>query len=138
MKKRILAAAVLSIIATSAEAAIFDEEIKTNEQFENLDKDRDDQITKKEFLSPFRHQFESLDKNHDGSLSDDEFRNRIPRFDVNRDNVVDSDEFMTRYVERFLKVDFDSNGSISREEMKRHWHMKNVEYEKYEASLKED
>lgn len=138
MKRRILAAAVLSMIATSAHAAIFDEEIKTNEQFANLDKDKDDQITKEEFLSPFQRQFENLDKNHDGVLTDDEFHNRVPRFDVNKDNAVDHDEFMTRYVERFLKVDFDSNESISRDEMKRHWHMKNVEYEKYEESLKEE
>lgn len=138
MKARILAVAALSIMATSAEAAIFDEEIKTNEQFENLDKNKDDQITKAEFLRPFEHQFENLDKNKDGALSDDEFHNRVPRFDVNKNNVVDHDEFMNRYIERFMKIDFDTNETITREEMKRHWHLKNVEYEKYEESLKED
>lgn len=138
MKTRILAAIALSMIATSAHAAIFDEQIKTNEQFERLDKDRDDQITRDEFLAPFQHRFDAIDANGDGIISEDEFHHHLPRFDVNKDNVISHDEYMNRYVERFMKIDFDSNGSISREEMIRHWQLKNREYEKYEESLNRD
>lgn len=79
---------------------------RTREQkrFDRYDKDRDDSVTREEYLAARRKAFAKLDANHDGTLSFDEWAvkatTKFAAADKDRSNVLTRAEFATTAVKR--------------------------------------
>lgn len=83
------------------------ERSREQKRFDRYDKDRDEIITKAEYLAPRQKAFVKLDSNGDGRLSFEEWAVRtIGKFadaDVDGSGILDREEFATTRVKRTAK-----------------------------------
>lgn len=113
------------------------------ETFHRIDRDRDNVVSREEFLGQDwdddrDDDFDDLDYNNDGVVSRNEWHGGEREFrelDRNRDGrlsryeVVGSQESFGKYDE-FGNLDFDRNGSLSRGE----WHWSNLSFNRADAN----
>jgi hypothetical protein len=80
------------------------ERSREEKRFDRYDKDRDDRITRDEYLAPRRKAFAKLDANGDGRLSFDEWAVRttekFAKADASGDRALSRAEFATTAVKR--------------------------------------
>lgn len=101
--------------------------------FEQLDANKDGQLTQDELMAPMTARFGTMDTNGDGELSSDEIAaagnerakrradKMIERLDADKNGTISADEMKTRMSEgrrgkMFERLDADDNGTISAEE----------------------
>lgn len=102
---------------------------------QEMDKNGDGAISKKEFDAFHNAYFKELDANHDGKITQDEmgaihkktadkcdvsFDSRFDESDINNDGVLSKDEAeigMPMLFARFDEIDTNKDGKISKEEM---------------------
>ena len=87
--------------ATVPEAS---ERTREQKRFDRYDKDRDDKVTREEYLQQRRKAFAKLDANHDGSLSFDEWRvkaeTKFAAAEAEKSGALTRAEFATTAVKR--------------------------------------
>lgn len=100
---------------------------------QEMDKNGDGAISKKEFDAFHNAYFKELDANHDGKITQDEmdarkamgkcdvnFDSRFDESDINNDGALSKDEAeigMPMLFARFDEIDANKDGKISKEEM---------------------
>ena len=94
--------------------------------FDNLDTNKDNEITKKELFEGLRTRFERLDRNNDRHLSKEEYlrvardrptgERRFGELDANADGRLSLPEFASPADWRFDRIDRNLDGRINRAE----------------------
>jgi Ca2+-binding EF-hand superfamily protein len=103
--------------------------------FQEMDKNGDGAISKKEFDAFHNAHFKEMDANHDGKITQDEmdamhqkmmeqgkarFEQRFDESDINHDGVLSKDEAeigMPMLFAHFDEIDANKDGKISKEEL---------------------
>ncbi|BAW81160.1 hypothetical protein TAO_1790 [Candidatus Nitrosoglobus terrae] len=65
---------------------------KLGEEYKEIDRNKDDQISKREFEEAADVEFDELDANHDGYISEEEF-SHFECLDTNHDGYISTEEF---------------------------------------------
>ncbi len=97
--------------------------------FNNLDTDKNDEITKQELFESLRQRFEALDENRDGVVSTAEYlklrkdpgagTRRFGELDSNKDGRLSMEEFASPADWRFDRIDRNLDGKVSPTEAQR-------------------
>ena len=81
---------------------------REEKRFDRYDKDRDDSVTRSEYLAPRQKAFTKLDRNGDGKLDFEEWSSRttakFDKTDADRSKSLDRGEFATTRVIRSPRV----------------------------------
>ncbi len=97
--------------------------------FDNLDLDKDEEITKNELYRSIRRRFETMDQNRDRFVGKSEYlgkrkdrrsgQQRFGELDTNADGRLSMSEFASPADWRFDRIDRNLDGKVSREEAAR-------------------
>ena len=98
------APAALSGVISAADPPQAEEKTREQKRFDRYDKDRNESITREEYLGSRRKAFARLDADHDGRLSFDEWAakttTKFATADADRSGILNRAEFLTTKVER--------------------------------------
>lgn len=117
MKKTLISAALLAMFLPCSAA---DEEAEQLEKIRNaIDKDKDGEITHKEFMTHAVRWFGVKDGDKSGDLDIDEFgHGAFEKWDADKSDRVDPEEWEAMREAHFKVYDEDEDGSISKKEWK--------------------
>ena len=97
--------------------------------FDNLDLNKDEQISKKELFESVRRRFDAMDRNRDRRVSKSEYlgarkdrasgERRFGKLDANSDGMLAMPEFASPADWRFDRIDRNLDGLVSRQEAAR-------------------
>ena len=90
---------------------------KEARRFNRYDKDKDNKLSKPEYLANRRKSFDKLDLNHDGVLSFDEYTvkalDKFGKADRDGDGILDREEFATTAIKRRPRAACVCQGVVS-------------------------
>ncbi|MDX8404157.1 MAG: EF-hand domain-containing protein [Mariprofundaceae bacterium] len=74
MTKPLLAVAAITALLSTPAYAAYNPEHKADTNFNRMDKNKDNVVSKEEFLKPFTDRFQLIDRDGNGSISMEEMR----------------------------------------------------------------
>jgi len=74
MTKPLLAVAAMTILLSTPAYAAYNPEHKADTNFNRMDKNKDNVVSREEFLKPFTDRFQLIDRDGNGSISMEEMR----------------------------------------------------------------
>ena len=86
--------------------------------FNQIDQNKDKQISQEEYVLFYKNVFPNLDKNHDSILNNEEFPHETAlRFgDADEDGTLSKKEYRKIFIQQHDNLDDDSNGTVSLQE----------------------
>ncbi len=89
--------------------------------FSRIDKNKDEILSREEYVQFYKKLFPNLDTNHDSLLDKDEFVHETAmRFgDMNKDDVLTEKEYEKIFNKQHNNIDSNGNGTVSRQEWER-------------------
>ena len=98
-----------------------------NAVFSSMDTNKDNAVSKQEYLDYYSKRFDSMDKNKDGKITSDEMPTKnkgkpntvFNDIDVNKDGVVTKQEYLDYYAKKFDAADKNKDGKITTDELQK-------------------
>jgi len=98
-----------------------------NAVFGTMDTNKDNAVSKQEYLDYYSKRFDSIDKNKDGKITADEMPTKnkgkpntlFNEIDTNKDGVVTKQEYLDYYAKKFDAADKNKDGKIMTDELQK-------------------
>lgn len=98
-----------------------------NAVFSGMDTNKDNAVSKQEYLDYYGKRFDSMDKNKDGKITAEEMPTKnkgkpntvFNDMDVNKDGTVTKQEYLDYYAKKFDTADKNKDGKITTDELQK-------------------
>lgn len=98
-----------------------------NAVFSGMDTNKDNAVSKQEYLDYYGKKFDAADKNKDGKITADEMPTKnkgkpntlFNEMDINKDGTVTKQEYLDYYAKKFDAADKNKDGKITPDELQK-------------------